>query len=348
MSKMILTPQNIRLDAATYAAYEALYGRLGLTHHEFGAKAGQRLDANDTAFLTRQIEVVRAKVFEVKVGPLQARQFLPTATDIPAWASHVVEVIYDSTGRAKVVNGRTKDFPRVDVVASESAYKVVSLGAMYGWDLLALRQAIGTGIPLTERKGVTARRVVDAGIDEVLATGKLASVDQDAFGMIGFVNASAVTIAASAAGSWATALTTDAGKASVILDINNGIANIRQTTLDVFNCTDVLLAPAKYDLLATTPRSATSDETMLSFLQRVNPGVTFSRWHRLTAAGAGGKDRIVYYAKSAEVIEAIVPQEFEQLPPQVDGMETTVVCHARCGGVRIHQPKAIVYQDPTT
>lgn len=346
MSK-ILTPENIRLDGPTLAMYGHLFAQLGITH-EFGPKKGQRIDANETAFLARQVEVVRAKVFEVKVAELLARKFLPTATDIPSWASHVVEVIYDSAGRARVVSGGTKEFPRVDVIASESAYKVVSVGASYGWNLMDLRQAIGLGVPLSERKGSTARRVIDAGIDEVLATGALATVDQTAFSAVGFLSASAVTILASAAGSWATALTTDAGKANVILDINNGIAATNQNTLQVFSCTDVILAPAKYDLLATTPRSSISDETMLSFLQRVNPGVTFSKWHRLTAAGGSGKDRIVYYAKTPEVIEAIVPQEFEQLPPQIDGLETLTLCHARCGGVRIHQPKAIYYQDPTT
>jgi hypothetical protein len=346
MSK-ILTPENVRLDAGQLAMYGHLFGQQGITY-EFGPKKGQRIDAGDTAFLARQVEVVRAKVFEVQVAELLARTFLPTATDLPSWASHVVEVIYDSAGRAKVVSGGSKEFPRVDVIASESAYKVISLGASYGWNLIELRQAIGTGIPLAERKGMTAKRVMNAGIDEVLATGSLVTVDQTLFGSVGFLNAAAVTILASAAGSWATALTTDAGKAAVILDINNGIAAANQNTLQVFSTTDVILAPAKYDLLATTPRSSLSDETMLSFLERVNKGVTFSKWHRLTAAGAGGKDRIVFYSKSPEVIEAIVPQEFEQLPPQVDGLETLTLCHARCGGVRIHQPKAIYYQDPTS
>ena len=345
MSK-ILTVENVRLDAAQLAEYASLFAPLNL-RHEFGAKAGQRFDANETGFLARQVEVVRAKVFEVKVAELLARKFLPTATDIPSWSSHVIEVVYDSVGRAKVISTNTDMIPRVDVVASEQAYKVVSIGASYGWALMEMRQAIGTGIPLAERKGVTARRVIDAGIDEVLATGQLASVDQVSFGMSGFANSSAVSILASASAGWAAA-TSNALKAVIIQDICNGILSISQNTLQVFSCTDVVMAPAKYDFLATTPRSDQSDETLLSFLQRVNPGVTFHKWHRLTAAGAGGKDRIVYYHKSPEVLEAIVPQEFEQLPHQVEGLETITICHARCGGVRYHQPKAVVYQDPIT
>lgn len=302
---------------------------------------GRRLDANETAFLTRQIELVRSKIYEVKTAALLARSFLPSATDIPSWASHVVEVVFDDVGRAKIVGNGTDAVPRVDRVASEQSFKVFSLAAAYGWTLWDMRQAVGTGVPLPSLKGTTARRVVDTAIDELLATGKLDSVGQNP-GLVGFVNAAAVPIVASTAGSWAAA-SSDA----IIKDVTDLISAVSQSTLQIFEVTDVVIAPEKYDLIAHKPRSTTSDTTILEFLERTHRGVTFSKWHRLSNAGAGGKDRMIAYAKTPEVIEALVPQEFEQLPPQFVNFETLINCHARCGGVRIHHPKALAYMDPT-
>ncbi|MES1988059.1 MAG: hypothetical protein V4440_08525, partial [Pseudomonadota bacterium] len=50
---------------------------------------------------------------------------------------------------------------------------------------------------------------------------------------------------------------------------------------------------------------ATSDTTILEFLKRTNPGVSFDRWHRLTGAGASSKDRLVAYAKTRNIIEGL-------------------------------------------
>jgi hypothetical protein len=330
-----------KIHPSKVALTGAIMSTLGLTHHVEGPRNGKRYDANETAFLTRQIEHVRSKVYEVQVASLLARSFLPTATDIPSWAQFVVEVIFDSAGQAKVVTNGSDDAPRVDLIASEQSYKVVSLADSYGFTLMDMRQALGVGMPLSDKKGKTAHRVLDTATDEILATGTLASANQT-LGLVGFINASAVPIVTATAGSWAAA-TADA----IIADVTKLIQAPSQATLQIFDSDTVIMAPAKYDFIAAKPRSATSDTTILEFLQRTNPGVSFQKWHRLTSAGAGSLDRLVAYKKSDEVIEAIVPQEFEQLPPQVKNLETVTICHSRCGGVRIHHPKALAYLDAT-
>lgn len=330
--------RNVLVKPETLARYDSLWSQLDLRSDD-----GRRYDANETAILTRQAEFVRSKVFEVKVASLLGLSFVPLATDIPSWVSHVIEVVYDSAGQAKIVGNASDESPRVDVIASEQTAKVLSLSAAYGYTLMDLRAAIGTGIPLTERKGLTARRVIDTAIDEIIATGILASANQTNTGLTGLINASAVPIVASSAGSWAAA-TADA----IIQEVNSLIVTPSQSTKQIFATDTVILAPAKYDFIAQKPRNSTSDTTVLEFLKRVNPGVNFEKWHRLTAAGAGAKDRTLAYAKNPEVLEAIVPLQFEQLPPQLKNFDTVILCHARCGGVDIHHPAAMAYMDPTS
>jgi hypothetical protein len=336
---------DIRLDQMDPALVDH-YG------HELGKLVndkGYRFDSNETAILTRQIEFVRAKTFDVKRASLQALNYIPLASDIPSWASNVIQVVYDGVGRAQIVANGADDIPRVGVVASEQTLKVVSVNAAYAYDLMDLRAAIGTGVPLADRKALMARRVIDTAIDEMLAIGTLATMSgQVNTGLAGFINNAAVPVYTTTAGSWAAA-TADA----IILDMTNIIVKPSQATKQLFATTDVIMSPEKYDFIAQKPRGTPSDTTILEFLKRVNPGVTFSKWHRLTGTtaggtgpGASGKDRVIAYAKDPEVIEGIVPILFEQLPPQVRNMETSVIVHARCGGVDFHHPSAAVYADP--
>jgi len=318
------------------ALYSALLGSLQVVNPRTG-----RLDADDTAFLARQIEHVRSTIYERRFPALLARTFLPTATDVPSWASHVVEVQYDSAGRAKVIANGSDDFPRVDVVASESAFKVVSIGDAYGYTLMDLRQALATGTPLQDRKGATARRVIETGIDEILATGQLDTVEQ-AFGMVGFLNASAVDDVAPDNDPWASATPDE-----MVADMNKLVDAPSENTNEVFETTDLILSPALFRLVNKTKMGSGTDTTTLEFFKKTNPGVSVHKWHRCAGAGAEGKDRIVAYHKSPEVIEALVTQEFEQLPPQVRNLETLILCHARCSGVRIHHPMGINYMDLT-
>jgi hypothetical protein len=320
---------------ALLARYDALFAEAGL----LSPRTEERLDANETAFLTRKIEHVRSTVYEVKYASLLSRSFLPTATDIPSWASHVVEVVYDTSGRATIVANGADDVKRVDNVVSEQSYKVFSIASAYGYSLNDLRTALGSGQPLSDLKARTVRRVIDTGIDEIIATGKLATVGQDP-GAVGFVNAASVPIVTPVDGDWNTATPDE-----MIADLNALVSAPGNTTIQVFEANIVLLAPKQYDKAARTRIGATNETTVLEFFLKTNPGVTVQKWHRLSGAGAGGKDRCIAYSKSPEIIEAIVPLEFEQLPPQVKNFDTVVLCHARCGGVRIHQPKAIAYLD---
>jgi hypothetical protein len=220
----------------------------------------------------------------------------------------------------------------------------VSVAASYAFTLMDLRAALGTGVPLQDRKALLARRVIDTSLDEMLATGSLSALSgQVNTGLGGCINNAAVPIYTTAAGSWAAA-TADA----IIADMSGLIVKPSQTTKQLFATTDVVMAPEKYDLIAQKARATGTDTTVLEFLQKTNPGVTFSKWHRLSAAGAGGKDRIIAYCKDPEVIEGIVPIAFEQLPPQVRDMETSVIVHARCGGVDFHHPAGACYMDPTS
>ena len=50
-------------------------------------------------------------------------------------------------------------------------------------------------------------------------------------------------------------------------------------------------------------------------------------------------------ADSLDVVELIIPQEFESFPPQARNLSFVVNCHARVGGVSWRYPLAAAYMD---
>lgn len=313
-----------------------IYETLGLA-----SKGQQRLDANDTYFLNRQVEVVRSKVYEVQYLELIGRSLLPVAADIPNWASYVVEIVYDDTGRAKAIGNNADDLPRVDGNASEQSYKVVQLGDAYGWSLQDMRQAVALGVPLGDRKARMARRALETAVDEILCTGNLTSVGQT-LNLKGFANHSSVPVVTSVANgqSWQD-LNPDKIYADLVLLYNS----VRLNTVGLFKATTIVLAQREYTAASTTRVSTFDSRSVLEMFKANFPGVEVLEWTRLADLVTAGTNRQIAYAKTPDVVEAIVPQEFEQLPPQLRNLETITNCLMRCGGVRVHHPKAIAYMD---
>jgi hypothetical protein len=305
---------------------------------------GLRLDANETSMLNRQLEFVRSKTYEKLYAKYLARSFIPQATDIPSWTPTVVEVLYDSFGMAKVIsnNAASRDLPRADTIVSEASFKVASLGSSYGFNQMELRAAAATGAPLESRRASAARRSIEGAIDALLFKGTIPGAGQLNLGFTGIANNANVPglTPFGAGASW-----TGATAAEMFKDLNQMITVPEQTTEQLFRPDTILLAPREYDLVATTPFNSFTADTVLTVFLRANPGVSVLKWHRLKDSVSAGTNRCISYVRDPDVIESIIPQDFEQFPAQIAGLEMVIPCHARCGGVHIHQPKACAYLD---
>lgn len=296
-----------------------------------------RFDAGETALVARELLALKSRTYDIKYPGLKSRLFCPMASDVNAGAEAIAYHQYDQYGAAKIITANAKNVPRVDVSKAEFSTPVKTLGVAYGIEWHALkRQGMSGGMSLLEMRARAARRAIEQGIDDIMATGDEPS------GLEGMINHSAVTVASATYGAMSANSAEDNYK-----ELAEAVTFIEDATKGIHQVTQIILPITQYQKIATQPWSTTASElTVLEFFKRNHPNVSVDHWYKLTDAAANGTDdRMVVYAKDPEVLEGQLPLDFEQLPPEAQGLELVIHCLARVGGVQVRYPKAMRYLD---
>lgn len=309
----------------------------------------QHFDANDTLYLERELTQLRVKMYEVQFPQPIARMFVPKATDIAPSATTYSYKVFEPIGAAKIISYKANDVPRVDTVAREVLGRVVPIAAAFGWDINELRESARLNVSLSDIKARAAQSFIERAIDTVLAFGTLpdetgALPDVGLSGLVN--NALVVALTVLSGGYWfGTAL----DPAVIMASLSTLVSTAGNFSDNIWVADTLLLPHRHFTYIEQTPFSALTGESILTVFRRNNPQLTtIAPWYKLTTAGASGAPRAVAYKKSPDVLEAIIPQEFEVLPPEVQGFEFLQNCHARCGGVKIYQPLGVRYLDFAT
>lgn len=307
----------------------------------------RRFDANETAFLERELTQLRAKIYEVQYADNVAMSFVPLATDIAPDARTYSTPVIDRVGKAKAAGTAVTDIPRVDITKQEILGTIQYIPVSYGFDLMELRTAARLGIPLQDWKAKAARSAIDDEVDQMLAFGQT-TTQTASMGVTGLANNSLIAADTSSFTPWVAGTTT---AATMIAQLNKpaSLLNVTVKNKATLLPDTMLLPSAYYDLAATTQISTGSDMSVLQYFLANQPYIkTVKQWNKLATANAGGNGpRIITYRRSDLVLEGVVPIQFEQLPPQAQGLELLTICFARSGGVKMYHPEAVSYADPT-
>jgi hypothetical protein len=370
--------QSVRLDAAHQPQ-----GRVGSFLREVllqdpNVRYDNNTVANPTLFLLRQLQYVRSEIRTIDYPEHKALQFLPLATDIPASVSQYVYFVRDRQGKSRIQNANAKSpMPRFDITTAERYGRVVSLEGCYGWTIDELREAARLNMDLPSLKAENARDILLRDTDEVLRTGQLTSQDagapaQTASTIGGFVNHAEVAVSGTAltfSNEAGVSTTTTFGAAfhdwfvaaTTADQMIDDLANLEQTiisaTLDTHRPDTLLLATALKNKLSTTKMSQASDKTVLQYYLANSQNIrNIDSWIYLDQAGVtdsgtgalANKHRLVMYQRDKRVLEAVNPIEYEQQAAQIEGFEFTIPCRAKVGGVKMYNPRAVMYADVST
>lgn len=319
--------------------------------------AGYRTDALETAVFARQLEHIMSTTYDVEFPEVKVRSKLPVNTQVNTGAlSHTFRQ-FESLGKAKLVSayGAT-DFPNVDVKGKEFNQLIHSIGLSYGYSIQDMRAAAMAGVNLDQKKAETARMAFEQMLDELGAVG---DVNMGAGTIPGITNAGGIVTSASTAsggtissdgvtlnGSWDDPNTP---VETILADLNKSQKAIFDGTKGIYgDDIELDLPTAIYSALATRARSVTfTEDSVLQYMLKQSPWLkSIDYWVQLDAlghnsAGTAGKGLGLLKARSPRVAELILPQDFEQFPPQLEGLAWRILCHGRCGGVSVRYPKAV-------
>lgn len=310
---------------------------------EMGAAAPHhRLDANETAFVEREITQVRAKIFEIVYAELKALGLIPLATDISPDVQQYVYFVLDTVGEARVIANGADDLPRVDISKSERGGIVRTVGASYGFELFEMRLAARLGTALGLQKAKACRRAIATAIDHILTFGT--TNGQSGLVMEGLLNNTDVTNLGIAAGTlWVLGTTT---AATMIAEISAPVTTIITATNETYIPDTIQLPTASYEVMANTPYSTQSDKTALRWFLDNNPHIkNVVSWYRGNGAGAAAKNRGLVYKRDPDCLEGVAPLQYEEQPPERRGLEMVIPAVGRVGGVKFYHPESARYID---
>jgi hypothetical protein len=298
------------------------------------------LDANESAFFTRELESIKSRSYDTKYKNLKATSIIPVSTEADAGAQSITYRRYTSLGLAKILANYADNAPRADIFGEEFTSKVYRIGSSYGYDRDEIRASIKTGKSLDQRRANSAKRASDEKINSIALTGDAA------YNMKGLINYPGITdytvqTGAASAKTW-TSKTAD----EIIADITGMINAVVELTNGV-EIPDTLLLPiAQYNIIATKRMVDGDSKTILQFLLETSPYIKKVDWlSELNGAGVSATDRMMVGSFDPMHITLEIPLPFEQLPPEQRGYGFEILTETKCGGVIIYYPLAFAFGD---
>ena len=294
---------------------------------------------NDTVgiFLARELETILARAFEVEYADIKYSTVIPVSSEVGTGADSFTYRVFDKQGSMKVIGDKAQDLPRADVLRKEVTHPVRSLGASFAYTVQETRAAaMVPGMNLEQRRANAVRRAYEEKVQEIAYFGDAPS------GMKGFFNNNQVDKLVPDKWFDTAGVTSD----ELIALLNEPATRLVQNS-NMKEMPNTMLVPYNvYRIISTTPRSSTSDTTVMEFFLRTNPMITaIEPINELEASKSGSalsKDRIITYDRSPDKLQLHVPQPLEFLPPLRQSLEFSVAAHARIGGLALYYPKSAI------
>ena len=296
-------------------------------------------DAGATMFFQRQLEQILAKTYEVQYADLPWRNLFPVSTEVNPGADTITYHVMDRVGVAKIIGAYAKDLPRADAFSKEVKSSVKGIGVAFGYNTQELRAAKMLNVPLEQRKANSAARATEELFNSIAFDG---DADTGLPGFLSNPNITVTTVPNGAGGNpeWSTKTPDE-----ILFDINALFEGIFTLTLMKERPDTLLLPPAQYSYIVSTPRSANSDTTILQYVVNNSPYIASAAniipVNQMTGSGAGSTDQMAAYTRSPEKLQAQVPMEQMFLPVQRKGLEFEIPSEARTGGVVIYYPLSV-------
>jgi len=297
------------------------------------------LDAGESIFFTRELETIRAKNYDVIFQEPKLLNIIPKSMEGDPTVDTITHRSFTRVGIAKM--GGTEyanDFPRVDVFGTETSVKVKPVHAGYGYNKDEIARAAKVGRPLEMMRATAARKAIDMKLDEIARSGEATTGLKGLYNAVG-VSSLIVADGASTTTTWSTKTSDE-----ILADLYRLYNYSLTATGGIETINTIALPMANYLLIAQKRLDATNDITVLQyFLKNVATPVSIIWLQGLETAAAS--DALydstcmgIGWNNSPDKLVMDIPMPFQQEEVQVDGLDYSVPCRSKTGGVVFFYP----------
>jgi hypothetical protein len=310
-------------------------------------------------FFQRQLEYIQATSYDVLYPDLKGRELLTTNTEGGEGINAITYRSYDKRGETAIIAGKATDLPRGDISGKEYSITVKTLGNAYGYSRQEIAAAKLVGMPLDSRKAEATRRSYEEKVNQLIFFG---SAENNIHGIYdGPAGAPALTanrsLLSGTAGvdmHWA-----DKTPAAIIKDLTDAVTAMYVDTKQLFRPNEIWLSVENLQLLHNTPRSETTDTSIIQWFVQNNKFITsvdqFKDINELESifpnATVGtiddkiepnaGYEGITVIANGTDNLRIREPFPYVHLPVQLKGLEFEINCYGRFAGVETIRPAAV-------
>jgi len=297
------------------------------------------LDAEGTVFFKRQLEAIKTETYDQEYADLSYRNVFPATSSTPPGATSIVWRSWDRVGMAKVINAYAKDLPRVDKHAKEFSSPIRTVADSFGYSVDEIESAQLIGMNLPGDKAEVARRAVEE------LQNQIAFFGDDESGLPGLLNNANIPrgdVPDGAGGfpEWST----KTGK-EIAADINDACNDMFALTKQKERPNTLLVPTAQWALINSTDYKDESEKTIAQYIVQNNTFInsidSIIPVNELAGAGTAGVDIFVVYNRDPRKLEMEIPLEFLIMDEQIVGLEYTVPCRGRFGGLIVRYPLSI-------
>lgn len=293
-------------------------------------------------FVLSQTTHIEQGVNETIYPGIQYPDLIPVDRSANPMALTVTYYSSDKFGEADWINANSDDIPLAGTKRQKHETAVHTAGIGYGWGWEEVERARMLGQNLPSEDAMAAREAYERFVDTTALWGNATK------GFLSFLQNSGVTPVSATTGAWASATADE-----ILADLNQGIIKSGTDTLQTAMADTMLMSPGKLQFLASTPRSSTSDTTILNFFRETNVytattgrPLMIRAVRGLETAGAGSTQRMVTYRYSPDVVKLHLPMPHRFFQAYQTGALNWVVPGVfRFGGVDIRRPKEVQYID---
>jgi hypothetical protein len=314
---------------------------------------GIRLDARDIAWLERELRHVDPVHYQTLFAGVMGRRYVPLIDGINKLQNEYAYRMCEIVGDVKLGAPGANDATVVSVKYTETVSAIKQLPVTMTWSVRELAQSAAFGGKLQDDTVMAAMSVLARKQDAMIAFGVAGTTIRGLLNDSNLVATTPSTKTGAGAGTkWIR--TVPVNPDEILADIAKMVSDTRTAlkqasmmpggdSMPAFNRFLLLLDQANYTYISQTPRSTTSDKTILQWALTQNPWLeSIEEWHQCDLADTGGTGprAVLFPARRPDAVGCIVPDEWSALPWQYEGHNVIVPAGGSCGGTVNKYPVA--------